>query len=334
MQQAILDELARLPGVTAAGMASSVPLDGGGWHDPLFAEDRRYAEGQLPALRLFRFTAPGLFHALGTPLVAGRDFTWAETYARLPVVIVSDGLARELWGSSHAALGKRVRETHRSAWREVVGVAADVHHDGLDRDAPATVYWPILMKEFEADGMARSLAFVVRSPRAGSEGLLREMRQAVWSVNSNLPLASVETLESLCERSMARTSFTMVMLVLAGGMALLLGAVGIHAVISYAVSQRSREIGIRMALGARREDLTRMFVSQGVLLGTIGAALGLLGALGLGRVMSSLLFGVAASDPLTLGLVAAGLVSAAGFASYVPARRVAAVDPVEALRAE
>jgi ABC-type antimicrobial peptide transport system permease subunit len=160
------------------------------------------------------------------------------------------------------------------------------------------------------------------------------MRQAVWSVNPNLPLASVETLESLCERSMARTSFTMVMLVLAGGMALLLGAVGIYAVISYAVSQRSREIGIRMALGARREDLTRMFVSQGVLLGTIGAALGLLGALGLGRVMSSLLFGVAASDPLTLGLVAAGLVSAAGFASYVPARRVAAVDPVEALRAE
>jgi predicted permease len=334
MQQAILDKLAALPGVASAGMSSGIPLDGSGWHDPLFAQDRTYAEGQLPTLRMFRFVSPGLFRTLETKVVAGRDFTWSETYDRLPVAIVSESLARDLWGGSQAALGKRVRETTNSAWREVVGVVADIHHDGLDRAAPATVYFPILMKEFEADGMARSLAFVVRSPRAGSESLLKEIREAVWSVNGSLPLASVETLERYCERSLARTSFTMVMLALASGMALLLGVVGIYAVISYTVSQRSREIGIRLALGARREELTRMFVRHGLVLATIGAAFGLFAALGLGRMMSSLLFGVGASDPLTLGLVAAALVSAAGLASYVPARRVADVDPAAALRAE
>ncbi len=334
MQHAILDKLSALPGVESAGMANAVPMEGNSWHDPLFAEDRTYAEGQLPELRLFRFAAPGWFQAMGTPIVAGRDFTWSETYDRLPVVVVSKSLARDLWGDPQAALGKRVRETHKSAWREVIGVVADVHHDGLDREAPSTVYFPILTKDFEADSMSRSLAFVVRSPRAGSEGLLKEIREAVWSVNGSLPVASVETLSSYCERSMARTSFTMVMLALASGMALLLGVVGIYAVISYTVSQRSREIGIRLALGARREELTRMFVRHGLVLAGIGAAIGLVAALGLGRVMSSLLFGVGASDPLTRGVVATSLVSAAGLASYVPARRVADVDPAAALRAE
>ena len=174
----------------------------------------------------------------------------------------------------------------------------------------------------------------MRTPRAGSESLLKEIREAVWSVNPNLPLASVRTLESIYERSMARTSFTVVMLGLAGGMALLLGVVGIYGVISYTVSQRTREIGIRMALGARREELTRMFVRHGVVLATIGAAFGLVAALGLSRVMRSLLFGVGASDPLTFALVALVLVAAAGAASYLPARRAAAVDPALALRAE
>jgi predicted permease len=334
MQQTIADAIGALPGVVSVGLTSGLPLDGDGWHDPVFAEDHAYAEGQLPALRLFKFVAPGYLQTMGTPLVAGRDFTWTDTYARTPLVMVSENYARELWGDPGAALGKRIRETSQSAWREVIGVVADQHDDGLDHKAPAIVYWPLLMKGFEGDGMGRSLAYAIRSPRAGSEPFQKEIQKAVWSVNPNLPLAGVRTLGTVYQRSMARTSFTMVMLALAGAMALLLGVVGVYGVIAYAVSQRTREIGIRMALGAERRDLTAMFVRHGLGLAVIGAGCGLLAALGLSRVLTSLLFGVGAADPATYGLVAVALVSAAVAASYVPARRATAVDPVEALRAE
>jgi putative ABC transport system permease protein len=334
MQQAVQDKVAALPGVTSTGLGSSIPLDGGGWHDPVYAEDRVYSEGQLPPLRLFRFVAPGFLKTMGTPLVTGRDLTWSDAYDRLPVAMVSEGMARELWGSPTAALGKRIRETGKSAWREVVGVVADVHDDGLDKKAPAIVYWPVLMKEFEGDGMSRSLALVIRSRRVGSESFLKEVEQAVWSVNKDVPLASVRTLKAVYEQSMARTSFTMVMLALTAFMALLLGVVGIYGVTAYAVSQRTREIGIRLALGARGPALTRMIVVDGLKLAAIGAVCGLVAALGLSRLMAALLFGVGAADPATYALVAAALLSAAVFASYLPARRVTRVDPVEALRAE
>jgi predicted permease len=334
MQQAIQEKVAAIPGVASTGLGSGIPLDGDGWHDPVFAEDRTYSEGQIPALRLFRFVAPGFLKTMGTPLVTGRDLTWSDAYDRLPVAMVSEGLARELWGSPTAALGKRIRETSKSSWREIVGVVADVHNDGLDKKAPTTVYWPVLMKEFEGDGMVRSLAHVIRSPRVGTESFLKEVERAVWSVNPNIPLASVSTLQSVYERSMARTSFTMVMLALTAGMAVLLGFVGIYGVTSYAVSQRTREIGIRLALGARGPALTGMVVLDGLKLAAIGAACGLAAALGLSRLMTALLFGVRAADPATYALVALTLLSAATIASYLPARRVTKVDPVEALRAE
>jgi predicted permease len=334
MQQAIQDKVAELPGVTSAGLGSGIPLDGDGWHDPVFAEDRVYSEGQIPALRLFRFIVPGFLKTMGTPLVVGRDLTWSDAYDRLPVVMVSEGMAREMWGSPTAALGKRIRETSKGAWREVVGVVADVHDDGLDKPAPTMVYWPVLMKDFEGNGMSRSLALVIRSPRAGSEGFLKEVQGAIWAVNANLPLASVRTLREVYERSMARTSFAMVMLLLTAGMALLLGVVGIYGVTSYAVSQRTREIGIRLALGAQGRSLTGMVVLEGLKLAALGALCGLAAAFGLSRLMAALLFGVGAADPATFTLVAVTLLSAAVIASYLPARRVTRVDPVEALRAE
>jgi predicted permease len=334
MQQAIQDKVAAIPGVTSTGLGSGIPLDGDGWHDPVFAEDHTYSEGQIPTLRLFRFVAPGFLKTMGTPLVTGRDLTWSDAYDRRPVAMVSEGLARELWGSPTAALGKRIRETSKSAWREIVGVVRDVHEDGLDKKAPTTVYWPVLMREFEGDGMSRSLALVIRSPRVGSESFLKEVERAVWSVNPSVPLASVRTMQSVYERSMARTSFTMVMLGLTAGMAVLLGFVGIYGVTSYAVSQRTREIGIRLALGARGPALTGMVVLDGLKLAAIGAVCGLAVALGLSRLMAALLFGVGAADPATYALVAVTLLSAAMIASYLPARRVTKVDPVEALRAE
>jgi ABC-type antimicrobial peptide transport system permease subunit len=174
----------------------------------------------------------------------------------------------------------------------------------------------------------------VRTKRAATEGFLTEARQAIWSVNSNLPVFLVRTVRDLYNQSMARTSFTLVMLALAGAMALVLGIVGIYGVIAYAVTQRTREIGIRMALGAQSSGLRQMFVRQGLLLAGIGAVIGLGAAAGLTRLMSSLLFGVAALDPLTYAGVAAILIAAAALASYVPARRATRVDPLDALRAE
>jgi ABC-type antimicrobial peptide transport system permease subunit len=193
-----------------------------------------------------------------------------------------------------------------------------------------------LSKDLEGPGInaRRTVGYAIRSGRAGSDAFLKEIRQAIWSVNPNLPLYSVRTLDEIYTKSMARTSFTLVMLAVAGGMALLLGLVGIYGVISYSVSQRTREIGIRMALGARHQELTGMFVRHGLFLAMIGLAFGLAGAVAVTRLMSSLLFAINPVDPVTYGAVAIGLAGAAALASYIPSRRAAAVEPVEALRAE
>src|SRR5271165_40122 len=336
MQQNMLEKVAGIAGVSSAGLISNLPMDGQGWTDPIFTKDRVYPEGQIPPLRRFKFVSPGLFRTLGNPLLAGRDFEWTDSHEERPVAIVSENMARELWGSPSAALGKQIRESHTGPWREVVGVVGDERDDGVNQKAPAIAYWPILMKEFEGDAhsIRRSLVFAVRSPRTGSQSFLQEIRQAVWSINPNVPVADVGTMKVVYDKSLARTSLTLVMLAIAGAMALLLGVIGIYGVISYSVSQRTREIGIRMAIGANQHELTQMFVRHGLALAAIGVACGLSAAVVLMRLLSKLLFEVSPLDPLTYGTVAVGLVSAAILASYVPARRVTAVDPVEALRAE
>ncbi|MCU1259166.1 MAG: hypothetical protein JWO80_2051 [Bryobacterales bacterium] len=336
MQQDILTKIAAIPGVSSAALLSSIPMDGQSWTDPIVVEGRPYPEGQIPPLRRFKFVSPGLFKTMGSRVIAGRDFTWTDSYDKIPVAIVSENTARELWGSPAGALGRQIRETEKGLWRQVVGVVGDMRDDGLNRKAPSNVYWPPLMKDFENDAVSvrRSMAYIIRSNRTGSENFLKEVRQAVWSVNPNLPLADVRTLQQIYEKSLARTSFTLVMLAIAGGMALLLGVVGIYGVISYSVSQRTREIGIRMAIGACNRELTQMFVRHGLLLAGIGVVCGLAVAVGLSQLMASLLFDVNPVDPITYGTVSIALVAAAVLASYVPARKVIAVDPVEALRAE
>jgi hypothetical protein len=273
---------------------------------------------------------------MGNTLVAGRDFTWTDVYGMRRVALVSENLARELWREPQAAIGKRIRENLKGEWREIVGVVNDERDDGVDKKAPPTAFWPLLMDKFEGDDVSaqRSLSYVVRSSRTGSSGFINEISQAVWSVNPNLPLASVRTQQEILDRSMARTSFTLVVLAIAGAMALVLGIAGVYGVISYAVSQRTREIGIRIALGARNSEVTRMFVAHGLRLAAIGIAFGLTAALAMTRLISSLLFDVRAIDPLTYGAVAAGLVGAAVLASALPALHAASVDPVNALRAE
>jgi hypothetical protein len=274
---------------------------------------------------------------MGTRIVAGRDFTWTDLYDKRHVAIVSENLAREWWGDPRAALGKRIRESLNFEWREIVGVVQNVYDDGMQVKPPEAAYWPALMDRYwnSENGFApRFGMFATRSNGAGTEGLLGQARQAIWSVNGRQPVFLINTLADLYDRSMARVSFTLVMLAFAGGMALLLGIVGIYGVIAYAVSQRTREIGIRTALGAQPTALSRMFVRHGLLLAAVGTALGVPAAAVLTRLMSSLLFGVKALDPLTYAAVSALLILAAVLASYLPARRAVAINPVDALRAE
>jgi predicted permease len=337
MQDSIREKLAAIPGVSSVGFAASVPMSGSepGW-DEIKVEGKNY-EGDNPPMRLYNYVAPGYFHTAGTRLVAGRDFTWAEVYGVRPVGILSEGLARELWGSPVAALGKRFREIPSTPWFEVVGVVEDVRQNGVDQGAPATVYWPTLKNDpFAQNKLAaqRTVYFALRSGRAGTQAFVNEMQEAVWSVNSNLPVADVSTMQEVYSDSMARTSFTLVMLAIAGTMALALGILGIYGVISYAVSQRRREIGIRMALGAQKGGLVWMFVRSALLVTGVGMVIGLGAAAALMRLMRTLLFGIRPLDPVTFLAVPVVLVAAAALASYLPARRTTSVDPVEALRAE
>jgi putative ABC transport system permease protein len=333
MENAMIDKLAAIPGVLSVGFASSAPLEGFNNNDVVYAEDKTYTGGEIPPIRRFRHMTPGLLKTMGTPLIAGRDFTWTEIYSKRHVAMVSENMAREMWGSPAAALGKRIRETPKDEWREIVGVVGDVYDDGVELKAPTITYWPALTDN--AFGQeTRFGVLTVRTNRAGTERFLAQARQAIWSVDGSLPVYMVRTLKEVYDGSMARTSFTLVLLGIAGAMALILGVVGIYGVIAYAITQRTREIGIRMALGAEARALQGMFVRQGLLLAAIGAVLGLAAATGLTRLMSSLLFKTTPLDPLTYIAVSLFLILAAALASYVPSRRATTVDPVVALRTD
>ena len=338
LQQAIQDRLTAIQGVKSAAYGSDMPLEGyeAGW-DELMAEGKNYPKDEIPPMRLYKFVAPGFLATAGTRLMAGRDFTWQEIYGLRPVLLISNGLAREYWGSAQAAVGKRVREFSSAPWSEVIGVVEDVREDGVQTAAPEIVYWPTMAIGLYGSKEAqviRNVTFVVRSERAGTQGFVEEIRQAVWSVNSNLPVASVQTMQDVYDKSVARTSFTLVMLGIAGAMSIALGVIGIYGVLSYTVSQRRREIGIRLALGAQQENVLGMVMGSGARMAIVGVAIGVLVALALTRWMSTLLFGVTAHDPLTYSLVALLLFTVALAACWIPARRATRVDPMVALRYE
>jgi predicted permease len=334
-QNSIAEKLAAIPGVASVGFASAMPLQQiePNWDD-LFFQDKTYKTGEAP-LRLYNYVSPGYFHTAGTNIVAGRDFTWAETYGLRPVGILSENLARECCGSAQAAIGKRFREYDSMPWHEVIGVVQDVRMNGVADPAPAVAYWPILSSDLPSYYNAtRAVTFAVRSTRAGGPEFIGEVQRAVWSVNASVPVANVRTMADIYGESMARTSFTLVMLTIAGSMALALGLLGIYGVISYAVSQRTREIGIRLALGAQRASLRWMFVRSALVLTGAGIAMGLAAAALLVQLMKTLLFGIHPLDPFTFATVPLALVAAAVLASYLPTARAAAVNPVDALKAE
>lgn len=334
-EREILRRLAAIAGVEHAAAIDQLPLDGGS-NDPVYAEDQPQQTGHIPPPRRFKYISPGYFTTAGTRVIAGRDLTWTDIDHGAPVALVSESLARTFWTNPTAALGKRIRVTTRDDWREIIGVVADIADNGLDQPAPPTAYWPLLTRNFEAspEFVVRNLAYILRTPRAGAATLRQDIQQAVWQVDGTLPLAEVQTLATVYDRSLARNALALVLLALAGAMALLLAAVGLYAVIAYTVAQRTREIGIRLALGAVPGAVIGHFVRNGLRLSAYGALAGIAAALALSRLLRALLYDVSPADPATYATALAVLLLAAAAGSYLPARRAARVDPVIALRAE
>lgn len=328
--ESVAQRLAALPGVASVGLSSSITMDGEDNTNPLRVEEFPVAPGSLPPLRRFKSLAPGYVETMGNRFVAGRPITWTEIYQRAPVIVISETLAREYWQEPAKAIGKRVRSSSGQPWREIVGVTGDERDDGVNHPATAIVYFPMLSDSYGW----RAMSYAVRSTRVGAPGFLGELQQAVWSVNANLPLAAVQTVREIQAQSMAQTSFAMAMLAIAATVALLIGIVGIYGVIAYMAAQRIREIGIRMALGAQIGDVRRLFLRHGLWLTATGLALGIGVAFVLTRIISSLLFGVGATDPVTYGVVSAALAAVALLATYLPAHRASRVDPIVALRSE
>jgi predicted permease len=324
-QADILHELAAIPGVTAAGFATALPLElehrNG---NPVFVEGKTPLD-RVPPNRTIKSISPGLFAALGTRLVAGRDFAWTDLSSQYRVAIVSENMARENWGDPQQALGKRVRVGRDGPWSVIEGVAENVCDDGVDRQPPGIVYFP---------GVRRGVAFALRSNRAGTEGLLKEITAKIHTVDSSLPLVEVRTLSDLYKLTTERRSFALALLGIAAAMAVALSIIGVYGVLAYAVAQRRKEISIRIAVGAEPRTIKALFFRQGLLLTCLGGAVGLVSARGVSHWMSSLLFGVTPSDPLTFGVSGAVILAAALAASYVPSRRAASLDPIEALRSD
>lgn len=336
MQNGIAEKLRAIPGVESVAYSSSLPMEvepGISTNSTFTFEDRALPPGQGAPIRRVKFISPGAFHTFGTPLLAGRDFSWPDLFDKRDVVIISGSLANQIWGSPRAAIGKRLRDGTAGVWYEIVGVSGDVYDNGAHLPPATIVYWPGRTKA-NYWVRARSVAFALRSSRSGTEALLSEIRAAVSNIDPDLAIARVQTLNVLYDRSMARVLFTLIMLGIAGGMALVIGVIGLYGVVAYTVAHRRREVVIRMALGAEASAIKQMFLRYGVAFTGLGILVGLAAAAALSRILSSLLYGVTALDPVTYVAVPAALMLAALAACYIPARRAATVDPAETLRLE
>lgn len=325
-----LTRLSALPGVTAAGAANMIPLDGNG-------TDRLIEiEGYVPRDQADmpdadnRQTTPGWFAAMGIPLVRGRLIEPADNKQAPRVVVVNETFARRFFPNSEA-VGRRIRLgklTTEFPWATVVGVVGDVRGSALDAPPNPTMYWPVAQTH-----ATPALAIVIRTD--GDPGALASaVRSAIAEIDAAQPIYDLQTLDQLVAKSLGQRRFTLALMLLFGVIALLLSAVGIYGVMAFAVTQRTQEIGVRMALGARATDVLKLIVGSGMSLAAIGVAIGLVGAFAITRLMASLLFGVSPTDVATFGLVSVGLLLVAFLACYLPARRATKVDPLIALRYE
>jgi predicted permease len=317
--------LQQIPGVTAVGLGI-VTMDGRAAKGPIFVEG--VPAPTLPPIRFIRQVGAGYFEAMENPIIAGRSITWTDIHQLRPLALISENLALEYWDTPAKAIGHRIRSFADAPWQEIVGVVGNERADGLNHPPPALVYVPVANEQ----AVSRFMMYVVRSGRAGTASFLRELQQAVWSVNARVPLANVRTLAEIQADSMAPTSFATVMLTIAASVALLLALVGVYSVVSHIAAERTNEVGIRMALGAQIGDVRRLFVRQGLVLTLIGIAIGLGGAVLMTPVMAGLLYGVGPVDPVTYTAVSIALAGVTLLATYLPARRASRVQPIIALR--
>ena len=317
--------LRQIPGVTAVGLGI-ITMDGRASKGPIFVEG--VAAPTLPAIRFIRQVGAGYFEAMENPIVAGRSITWTDIHQLRPLALISENLALEYWDTPAKAIGHRIRSFANAPWQEIVGVVGNERADGLNHPPPALVYVPMANEQ----GVSRFMMYVVRSGRAGTAGFVRELQQAVWSVNAVVPLANARTLADIQADSMAPTSFATVMLTVGASVALLLALVGVYSVVSHNAAERTNEVGVRMALGAQVGDVRRLFVRDGLVLTLIGIAIGLGAAVLVTPLMSTLLYGVHAVDPLTYAAVSVALAGVTLLATYLPARRASRVQPIIALR--
>jgi putative ABC transport system permease protein len=336
--RSLVEKVRALPGVTAAGTINMLPLSGGGSTSGYSFADLPLPPDAVPPILGTRYASPEYFQALGIPLLEGRLFQPLDPARRSDDVIVSQALARRFWPGK-SALGKRLVQglKNTQSWHTIVGVVGSVREDGLEKDPKESVYYPMLRTldsdDVPADGAPSDFTLVVRG-RVDPSALAAPVRGAIRALDPNLPVARVRSMQEVVSRSMARTSFTMLLLAIAAAVALLLGSIGIYGVIAYIVSQRTREIGVRMALGARREDVSRMVLRQGLFLSIAGVVCGLAAALGATRLLRALLFEVSPLDPTIFAAVPLLLAAVALLASWLPARRAASIEPLEAIRYE
>ena len=330
-----LERLAALPGVEEAGVASYLPLSGAQGGSGFVVEELPLGPGEVPPVFMEANASAGYFAALGIPLLEGRTFEPDDYRQRLGPIVISQSVARRYWPEG-SALGKRMTswapQAERQGWYTVVGVVGDVRLEGLDQEPVDLVYEPLLGLDDGSKDLPASLSFVVAS-RLPEASLAPSLRHAVRSVDPNLPMAPVRTVDSLVRGSWAPMAFTVTVLLLASLMALVIAAVGLYGVMSYLVTRRTRELGIRMALGADGGRIRRLVLGQGLRVAGLGILAGVLLALASTRLLASLLFQVGSRDPLTLVLAALVLLLVAAVASYLPAARAARTAPSEALRA-
>jgi putative ABC transport system permease protein len=327
----VLDAINSLPGVQAA-MVSEIPLvDDALMHNFLIEGRPPIAPGDEPDL-FTRSVGGDYFRTMKIPLRMGRDFTTQDRDDAPLVGIVNESMVRQYF-QNESPIGARIRWARGEGepqWITIIGVAGDVKHFGLNEREEPAVYTPYAQS---IHPWKRWMYMVVRSDAEPST-LANMVKNKIWTIDNQIPVTRVQTMTEVMAASVAGQRFNMLLLGIFAGVALLLAAVGIYGVISYSVTQRTHEIGIRMALGAQTKDVLKLILGQGLLLAVIGVVIGILGAFALTRVMSSLLFGVSATDPMTFASVAFLLVAVALLASYIPARRAMKVDPMVALRYE